>query len=55
MKSGSPLRMWRRCRVSQNTKKSGYNASRYVGEMGIGFESLLDAADVVWIVSGSYE
>ncbi|KAE9371829.1 hypothetical protein N431DRAFT_559247 [Stipitochalara longipes BDJ] len=48
----SPRNVEALCRVGQSTKKCGENATRYVGEKGIGFKSVFKAADVVWISSG---
>jgi hypothetical protein len=42
------------CRVGQSTKKGGDNATRYVGEKGIGFKSVFKAATIVWVSSGNY-
>lgn len=50
----SPRNIEALCRVGQSTKKGGDNATRYVGEKGIGFKSVFKAADVVWISSGPY-
>jgi hypothetical protein len=50
----SPRKVEALCRVGQSTKKGGDNATRYVGEKGIGFKSVFKAADVVWISSGPY-
>lgn len=50
----SPRNVEALCRVGQSTKKGGDNATRYVGEKGIGFKSVFKAADVVWISSGAY-
>jgi HSP90 family molecular chaperone len=57
----SPQNVEALCRVGQSTKKvasastSNNNATRYVGEKGIGFKSVFKAADVIWIASGEYE
>ena len=50
----SPRNVEALCRVGQSTKKGGENATRYVGEKGIGFKSVFKAADIVWISSGPY-
>jgi hypothetical protein len=50
----SPGNIEASCRVGQSTKKGGDNATRYVGEKGIGFKSVFKAADIVWIKSGHY-
>ncbi|KUJ23971.1 uncharacterized protein LY89DRAFT_744561 [Mollisia scopiformis] len=50
----SPRNVEALCRVGQSTKKGGDNATRYVGEKGIGFKSVFKAADIVWISSGHY-
>lgn len=50
----SPRNVEALCRVGQSTKKGGDNATRYVGEKGIGFKSVFKAADVVWICSSDY-
>jgi hypothetical protein len=50
----SPRNVEALCRVGQSTKKGGDNATRYVGEKGIGFKSVFKAADIVWISSGNY-
>lgn len=50
----SPRNVEALCRVGQSTKKGGKDASKYVGEKGIGFKSVFKAADIVWIKSGYY-
>ena len=50
----SPRNVEALCRVGQSTKRGGDNATRYVGEKGIGFKSVFKAADVVWVSSGYY-
>ncbi|KAG0645662.1 hypothetical protein D0Z07_8708 [Hyphodiscus hymeniophilus] len=50
----SPRNVEALCRVGQSTKKGGDDATRYVGEKGIGFKSVFKAADVVSVCSGYY-
>ena len=42
------------CKVGSSTKAGVGNATRYVGEKGIGFKSVFKVADVVYINSGDY-
>lgn len=42
------------CSIGFSTKAGGSQATRYVGEKGIGFKSVFKVADVVWISSRSY-
>lgn len=42
------------CKVGNSTKAGAGNATRYVGEKGIGFKSVFKVADVVYINSRDY-
>jgi hypothetical protein len=42
------------CKIGNSTKKDAENATRYVGEKGIGFKSVFKIADVVYIASRNY-
>src|SRR6266487_3749256 len=42
------------CKIGNSTKAGTENATRYVGEKGIGFKSVFKVADVVYITSRSY-
>jgi hypothetical protein len=42
------------CKVGSSTKAGVGNATRYVGEKGIGFKSVFKVADVVYITSRDY-
>jgi hypothetical protein len=43
------------CRIGRSTKAGGGNATRYIGEKGIGFKSVFKVADTVWIQSRHYQ
>jgi len=42
------------CKIGLSTKSGLGNATRYIGEKGIGFKSVFKVAQVVWISSGYY-
>ncbi|KAJ4321823.1 hypothetical protein N0V84_005118 [Fusarium piperis] len=42
------------CRIGRSTKSGPGNATRYIGEKGIGFKSVFKVTNVAWIHSGFY-
>ncbi|KAF4631646.1 hypothetical protein G7Y89_g6486 [Cudoniella acicularis] len=42
------------CKIGRSTKVGVGHSTRYIGEKGIGFKSVFQAADVVWVSSGGY-
>ena len=41
------------CRIAASTKKVENNRKGYIGEKGIGFKSVFEVADGVWVKSGA--
>ncbi|PVH69973.1 hypothetical protein DL98DRAFT_661395 [Cadophora sp. DSE1049] len=42
------------CKIGRSTKSGLGNATRYIGEKGIGFKSVFKVSQIVWISSGYY-
>ncbi|KAH8691711.1 hypothetical protein GQ44DRAFT_636227 [Phaeosphaeriaceae sp. PMI808] len=42
------------CSLGKSSKPGAGGGAKYIGEKGIGFKSVFDAAEVVWISSGYY-